>query len=108
MDQCRTEACHKIEYKEFPRSPDPFEHRSEYVQGVHVEEKMPEASVHEHMRHRLPPVEERRCRVEKREGLIHEILIQHRHDHDKDIDDDDVLYGCRYIRHETSPASVVV
>ena len=58
------------------------------------EEKMPEAAMHEHMSKWLPPVEERRSRIEKCELLQHKGFIQGHHNHYKHIDYDDILY-CR-------------
>ena len=108
MDCSCTQTCHEIKYQELLRSPDSFKHGSEDIEGVHVEEQMPEASVHEHVSHRLPPVEERRSRIEEGECLIHEILSQSRHDHDEDIDYDYVLDSRGHIAHEAATAAVVV
>jgi hypothetical protein len=108
MDSRSTKTGHEIENEEFPGTPDPFQHRSENEQGVHIEEKMPESSVHEHMRYRLPPVEERRSRIEQGEFFIHEILVQISHEHHKDVDDNDILYCRGKISQQASPASVAV
>lgn len=64
--------------------------------------------MHEHMRNRLPPMEEGRSRIKERESLIHEGLVQCRHHHYEGIDDYDVLYCCRDIGQKASAASVVV
>jgi hypothetical protein len=68
---------------------------------------MEKATMHEHMGHRLPPVEKRRGRIEKSELLYHEFLIEGDHYHHQHIDDDYVLYRCGDVAHEASPVASI-
>ena len=107
MDGCSSKSCHKIEDQELLWTPYSFEHRTEYVESVHIEEQMPEASVHEHMCHRLPPVKKWRCGIEKGELLHHEFLVERGHYHNHNVDDDNVLYCCGDVAQEASPIASV-
>jgi hypothetical protein len=69
---------------------------------------MPEASVHEHMGQRLPPMKEWRRRIEKSKLLIHEVLVQRSHDHNQHIDDYDALHGLGQTAQETSSIVVII
>ena len=102
----RSETCHEIEQEVFLRSPDPFEHAAEHVEGEHVEKHVPEASVHEHVRDKLPPVEIRRLRIEKSELLVHEVRTKLRNYPDQEVNDNYV--SChRRDSAEESPSAVV-
>jgi hypothetical protein len=107
MDQSCTYTRYEIEDQELLRAPPFFQNAAEEIKGVHIEEEVPEAAMHEHMGHRLPPAEEIRGRIEKGEVLVHEVLIERCHDHYEDIDDDDMPDCNRHIAKESSSVAVV-
>ena len=108
MEQGCTESGHEIEKQEFLRSPHPFKHTSEDEKGVHIEEKVPESPMHEHVGDDLPWFEERRCRIEKSKMLIHKITSNGRHNHHKYVDHDDILCHHRYVGQETGSPVVII
>ena len=91
-----------IKYKKTLGAPHILQCTSEHEESEHIEEQMRKASVHEHMSKRLPPVEERRGRIEQGKLLIHEVPVKGGHDHHKYVYDDDVLNRCRDIAHEST------
>jgi hypothetical protein len=56
------------------------------------------------MRKRLPPMKERRCRIEKRKLLYHQLLIERGHYHHQYVDEYDVLYCLGDIAQKSSPS----
>ena len=83
------ETGHEIQDQELFRSERPLHHHAEHHKGVHVEQDVHDSPVHEHVREGLPPAEQGRCRIEHREGPVHEILVHQRGDENDDVDDED-------------------
>ena len=74
--------------------------------AVHIEEEMSDTAMHEHVGKRLPPMIERRGRIEKRELCKHELPIEGNHHHYQSVDNDNVLYSCGDIAHKAAPVSI--
>ena len=72
---CSSKSTKEVEYHEAVLTDDPFDSHPEYIERVHVEEQMPEASVHEHVGERLPYLEPGGLGIEKRKNREHEIRI---------------------------------
>ena len=85
-----TETGHEIQDQELLRPERPLHHHAEHNQGVHVEQDVHEAPMHEHVGKGLPPPEERGSRIEHREGPVHEILVDQRGQEDNHVDDENV------------------
>ena len=106
--KCGTEPRHKVEEQKLLAAPGILQHRSEYHQGVHIEEEMPEAAVHEHMGQELPGLEKWRIKGEQRESFIHRIAYDICSHQDYRIDDDQVFYDRSHQGPESGPAVLVV
>ena len=59
MQTGSSESAYKIEHQEFFGPYIVFNDHSKHDKRVHIEEYVPEATVHEHVRHHLPPMKER-------------------------------------------------
>ena len=91
MHQGGAYSCHEIENKKLLCTPDPFENGSEYEQSVHVEEYMPEISMHEHVRNQLPYMKIRGCGIKEGEIQNHVFPVQGYHYHHQNVDKYDIL-----------------
>ncbi len=58
MEGCSSYSADEVERQEFLRTNDVLDHTAEYVQGVHIEQYVPEPTVQEQICHGLPPMEE--------------------------------------------------
>ena len=92
----------EVEHQELLRAYGAFEHQAEYEQGVHIEEYMPEAPVHEHMGDYLPGMEEGGSRVEHSESLYHKLLVHQGEQEHYNIDQQQVA---RHYRQPVPPVS---
>ena len=84
MQGRRAESANEIEKQEPFRAQGAFQHGTEHEQGIHVEENVPYAAMHEHVRKGLPPTEKWRRGIEHGKGPYHEILVHQgsqEHDH---------------------------
>ena len=107
MDERRTDSCREIVYQELLRTPDPLQHTSEDIECIHVEEKVEESAVHEHVCHQLPWVTHDLERI-KGKKPEHQWLVEIGHDHHQDIDDDEVLDRSRNSAHEAASVVIVI
>ena len=104
MDCSSSQASHKVEHQKLLRSPHPLQRTAENKECPHIEEQVSPTSVHEHVSNRLPPMKERRRRVEKGKLLHHQLLVERGHYHHQYIDEDDVLYCLGDIAQKSSPS----
>ena len=80
----------------------PLHYGAENQQRIHIEEKVPEASVHKHMGNNLPPAEAGRRRIEESEVTHHHILIDEGRQEHYNVYENEVLGDYGNIGQETA------
>ena len=108
MQSGSAKPAHKIEQQELFAPEDTLNHHAEDVQGVHIEEYVPDTSVHKHVCNDLPPAEIGRCGIEEPESPYHEVLVDKSCYKYDQVDQDKIPGHRRYGRKETATSFLII